>query len=479
MSLNSILGTATLALQAQQTATQTASNNIANAGTTGYSRQVVNLTPNTPLYTPSGAIGTGVLVQDISRVRNTMLDTNYRAQTSQAAAYTTQGDVLTSISNIFGEPSDTGLANTLDQFYSSWGDLANNPTSSAAQSVVQQRGAAVASQLNQFSSNLDQLSSNTLATATQQVNDINQYTTQIAALNKQIVAAESDGTTTANDLRDARDNAIDSLSQIVPVRVIGQPNGSDNVYIGGSTVVDGSSSASFALQGAAGGTLSLQLNGRSFGTQSPGGSLGANLDALNTEIPAAKSQLDTLAAGIVTSVNSIHETGWTAAGDAADGSNWDPSAGATGSNVDFFDPTKLTAGSISLSAQVASNASFIAAGDVQNATGNNDIANKIAALGNDTTTMTKYGSTTQTTSINAFYNDLVTRVGVATSNATSSATVYTTLAQQADTQRQSVSGVSTDEELVSLTKTQQAYAAAAKIITTASAMSQTLLDMIQ
>ncbi len=479
MSLNSILGTATLALQAQQTAMQTASNNIANAGTAGYSRQVVNLTPNTPLYTPSGAIGTGVLVQDISRVRNTMLDTNYWAQSSQAAGYTTQGDVLTSISSVFGEPSDTGLANTLDQFYSSWGDLANSPTSSAAQSVVQERGAAVATQLNQFSTNLDQLSANTLATANQQVSDINKYTSQIAILNKQIVAVESDGTTTANDLRDARDNALDSLSQIVPIRVIDQPNGSENVYVGGATVVDGSSSATFGLQGASGGTLALQIDGHSFGTQSPGGALGANLDAVNTEIPAAKSQLDTLAAGIVKSVNSIHETGWTAAGDAAGGSNWNASAPPTGSNVDFFDPTKLTAGTISLSAQVASNASFIAAGDVQNATGNNDIANKIAALGDDPTTMTKFGSTTQTTSINAFYNDLVTRVGVSTSNATASATVYTTLAQQADTQRQSVSGVSTDEELVSLTKTQQAYAAAAKIITTASEMSQTLLDMIQ
>lgn len=479
MSLNSVLGTAALALQAQQTAIQTASNNIANAGTAGYSRQVVDLTPNTPLYTPSGAIGTGVLVQDIARVRNTMLDANFRAQSSQAAAYTTQGDVLSSISQIFGEPSDTGLANSLDKFYSSWGDLANNPTSSAAQSVVQQRGAAVASQLNQFSSNLDQLSSNTLAATTQQVNSINQFTSQIAVLNKQIVAAESDGTTTANDLRDARDNAIDSLSQIVPVRVIAQPNGSENIYIGGSTVVDGNSSVTFALQGASGGTLSLQVNGRGFGTTSPGGALGANLNALNADIPNAKGQLDTLAAGIVKSVNSVHETGWSAAGDAAGGSNWNPSAGSTGSNIDFFDPTKLTAGTISLSSQVASNASFIAAGDVQNATGNNDIANKIAALGDDTTTMAKFGSATATTSVNAFYNDLVTRVGVATGNATSSATVYTTLAQQADTQRQSVSGVSTDEELVSLTKTQQAYAAAAKIITTASQMSQTLLDMIQ
>lgn len=476
MSINSIFSTATLALEAQQTAIQTAAHNISNANVPGYSRQVVNLQANTPLYTPAGAIGTGVVVQDISRVRDTMLDVNYRAQTSQAGTYTTQGDILTSIGQVFGEPSDTGLSNTLDQFYASWSDLSNNPTSSAAKSVVQQRGAAVATTLNQFSSNLDQLASNTLASASQQVSDINNLTSQIASINKQIVAAEAGGDT-ANDLRDMRDNAIDSLSKIVPVRVIDQANGSDTIYIGGATVVDGSDAKSFSLQGTTG-SVSLQLNGRSLTIPSPGGSLGANIAALNTDIPDAKSQLDTLAASIVNSVNAIHATGWTAAGDALGGSNWDSTAPPTGSNVDFFDPTKLTAGSISLSTQVASNASYIAAGDAQNATGNNNVATKIAALAADTTTMNKFGSTTETTSVSEFYRDLVTRVGVATSNATSSATVYTTLAQQADTQRQSTSGVSTDEELISLTKNQQAYAAAAKVITTADSMSQTLLDMI-
>jgi flagellar hook-associated protein 1 FlgK len=477
MSLNSILGTASLALQAQQTAIETAANNISNANVVGYSRQVVNLTPNTPLYTPNGAIGTGVIVQNISRIRDTMLDVNFRAQTSQASAFTTQGNVLTSIGQIYGEPSSTGLSNSLSQFYSSWSDLANNPSSSAAKSVVQQRGASVASTLNQFSSNLDQLASNTFSSANQQVNDINRYTSQIAAINRQIVAAESNGTT-ANDLRDMRDNAIDSLSKIVPVRAIDHGNGSDTIYVAGATVVDGSDSKIFSLQGG-GSSVSLQLGGRPFASQSPGGALGANMDALTKDIPDAKSQLDTLAAGIVKSVNAIHTTGWTAAGDALGGSNWNSTAPPTGSKVDFFDPTKLTAGSMSLSAAVKSNASYIAAGDVQNATGNNDIANKMAALASDTTTMTKFGSTTETTSISEFYRDLVTRTGVATSNATSSAAVYTTLAQQATTQRQSVSGVSTDEELINLTKNQQAYAAAAKVITTADSMSQTLLDMIR
>lgn len=475
MSINSIFGTATLALQAQQTAIETAAHNISNANVPGYSRQVVNLQPNSPLYTPAGAIGTGVVVQDISRIRNAMLDVNFRAQTSQAGAYSTQGNVLSSISQIFGEPSDTGLANTLSQFYSSWSDLANNPTSVAAKSVVQQRGASVAAQLNQFSNNLDQLSANTLASANQQVNDINNYANQLANINQQIVAAEADGKTTANDLRDMRDNTIDALSKLVPVRVIDQPGGASSVYIGGQTLVDGSTATPMTLTGTPG-VLAVQMNGR---TITPGGSLGANVNSLNTDIPAAKSQLDNLASAIVTSVNAVHTTGWSAAGDAAGGANWDSTNPPTGSKINFFDPTKVTAGTISLSAQVASNAAFVAAGDTQNATGNNNIANAIAQLGSTNTTILQYGSSTATTSINSYYNDLVTRVGVATGNATSSASVYSTLAQQADTQRQSTSGVATDEELINLTKNQQAYAAAAKVITTADTMAQTLLDMIR
>ncbi|HEY8312078.1 MAG TPA: flagellar basal body protein, partial [Gemmatimonadaceae bacterium] len=194
MSINSILGTGALALQAQQTAIETAAHNISNANVAGYSRQVVNLQPNTPLYTANGAIGTGVVVRDISRVRDTMLDTNYRAQSSLSSGYTTQGDILTSIGQVFGEPSSTGLSNSLDQFYASWSDLSNNPTSTAAKSVVQQRGAAVASTLNQFSNNLDQVAANALGSANQQVSDINGYTAQIASINKQIVAVEANGT---------------------------------------------------------------------------------------------------------------------------------------------------------------------------------------------------------------------------------------------------------------------------------------------
>lgn len=476
MSINSLFGSARLALQAQQIAMETASHNIANASVEGYSRQRVDMVPNTPNVTPWGTIGTGVVIKNIARVRDTLLDGTYRSQTGQASGYGMRKDLLTQISNVFGEPSDSGLSATLDQFWNAWGDLANTPTSAASQSVVQQRGADVAAQLNRFSSSLDDISASSLTRIQQNITDLNRYASQIAALNTQIVGAEAGGQT-ASDLRDQRDVAIDAMSKIAPVRAIESSSGSMSVYIGTSPMVGDATARQLTLN-QNGGQVSIGYVGRTGTIAVPGGELGAAMDVINTDIPAAKQQLDTFAAQLVQTVNSVHRTGWTAAGDAAGGANWNTATPPTGSNVDFFDPSKTTAATISLSTQVASSASFIAAGNVQNATGNNAVATQLAGLRSDMTTIAKYNAPGQT-SLGEYYRDFVTRVGVATNDADASATVYTTLANQADAQRQSISGVSTDDELISITQRQQAYAAAAKVITTATDMSQTIIDMVR
>jgi len=476
MSINSLFGSARLALHAQQIAMDTASHNIANASVEGYSRQQVDMVPNTPDLTPWGNIGTGVIVKDVTRARDTILDGTYRSQNAQANGYQTKSDLLTQISGVFGEPSDTGLSSQLDQFWSSWSDLANSPTSAAAQSVVQQRGAQVASTLNRFSSSLDDISNTSRSQIQSDVTQINQYSKQIAALNVQIVTAEAGGQQ-APDLRDQRDNAVDALSKIVPVRTVDSSSGSLSVYINNDALVGDATARQLQVTNL-NGPLTINIVGSSTNLTSPGGALGASLDAVTTDIPAAKQQLDALASQLVSKVNSIHRQGWTAAGDAAGGANWNPVNGPTGSNIDFFDPAKTTAATISLSADVASSASYIAAGNVQNGTGNNATALQMGALNSDMTTIPKYGSPGQT-SFGAYYQDFVTRLGVSTQDASNSATVYQTLAQNTDTQRQSVSGVNTDDELIQLTQRQQAYAAAAKVITTATDMSQTLIDMVR
>jgi flagellar hook-associated protein 1 FlgK len=477
MSINSLLSTARLALSAQQIAIETGAHNIANADVEGYSRQRADLAANTPLNTQWGTLGTGVIVQNISRLRDSLLDVSYRTQSANSGGFDMRSDLLTQVSGVFNEPSDTGFASTLDQFWSAWSDLANNPDDVAAKSVVQQRGAQVATTLNNYSQGLDAIAGTSREQVGNLVSDLNNFSKQIADLNRQIGAAESGGNT-ASDLRDTRDQLIDQMSAIAPVSVVEHSNGADTVYVGGATVVDGTAAQQFSLQQNGAQTV-LALNGQTIPVSNSDGKVGALLGVLNTDIPAAKSQLDQIAQQLVTTVNTIHRTGWTQAGDALGGANWDTSAPPTGSNVDFFDPTGTTAATISLSANVATNASYIAAGNVQGGTGNNTVALQLSQLRDDTSTMLQSGSTTQTASFGDYYRDIVTKLGIATDDANTSASVYDTLVQQADTRRQSVSGVSTDDELIELTKHQQSYAAAAKVVTTADQMAQSLLDMIR
>jgi len=157
MSIGSIFNMARTAMNAQQTAVQIASQNISNAETDGYSRQRVDLAASTPTVFPWGSIGTGVTIAGVSRARDALLDATFRGDSASASAAQTTSDALSQIQGIFGEPSDNGLGASLDAFWSAWGDLANDPTNSAAKSVVRQTGSTVASTLNRFARQLDSL----------------------------------------------------------------------------------------------------------------------------------------------------------------------------------------------------------------------------------------------------------------------------------------------------------------------------------
>ena len=112
---------------------QTVSHNIANAETEGYSRQRAEMVPALPQRFGYGSVGTGVEIKNIVRLRDTMLDANYRREAANAEGTGLRRDVLSQIEAVFGEPSDKALSSSLDAFWSSWSDLANNPRAAGAQ----------------------------------------------------------------------------------------------------------------------------------------------------------------------------------------------------------------------------------------------------------------------------------------------------------------------------------------------------------
>jgi flagellar hook-associated protein 1 FlgK len=452
-SLNALSNIAQSAMMAQEAAMEVIGQNIANAQTPGYSRQTLALKASTPVTTPNGVLGTGVAIQGITRSRDTLLDQQYRNQSGTASSYQERSTLLGQIQTVYGEPSTTGLANTMDSFFNSWSELASNPADASAKAVVQQSGAQLASTFNSYATQLSNLAASTQTAIAASTNQVNSITSQIGALNSQIVAASSTGAS-PNDLLDQRDTLLDQLSQLVSITVSPNKDGNDQVNIGGIEVVNGTAVKSLTLGSGIPLTITTST-GDALG--SPGGQLGAMLTVANTDLPNAQNGLNTLASSIITDVNTSHAAGWS------------PPAGT---GVDFFDssPANATAQNMRLSAAVAGDPSTIATGSTANAAGDNTIALAIAGLQN-------FSPTAPGNSFSGAYSSLVTSVANAKNASDSSSTVYQTLQQQADSQRQSVSGVNTDEELTQMINKQQAYVAAAKLIQTIQSMSTALLSI--
>jgi len=455
--IGSILSIAAGAMTAHQKAAQVTSHNIANAATEGYSRQRPLLATAPSLHTTYGSLGGGVFLADVSRLHDVFADAAYRRNTASASESRARHDVLERIEQLYGEPSDTGLAAVLDAFWSAWSDLATMPDGVAERSAVRYRGEALALHLNRLAGELVDLRLDTEQRLSDAVAQINELARQIADLNRDILAAEAAGGT-ASDLRDARDRALDRLAELADIQVVERERGDVSVIIDNATVVDGTLSRALEVR-TTGGTVVVGVAGGVATVPRPGGIVGALVRTLNEDIPSQIAQLDALAAALVQEINALHRSGTNP-------------AGVTG--VDFFDPAGVTASSIRLSAAVEADPMQIAAGsgdaDGNYQAGANDIALRIAALRDDP--LSALG-----VSAGAYYNRTVVDLGARVASAASAADAADTLAAAASARRESIRGVSLEEELMMLMRHQSAFAAAARIVSVADEMIQAVLSL--
>src|SRR5690606_38663787 len=223
-SLFGILSTARSALIAQQYASRVAGHNISNATTEGYSRQRAEMVSSTPVATPYGSIGTGVRVVDVVRARDTLLDASVRRESASAAEHRMRYELLGMVESATGEPGITGLGATLDAFWNAWSDLANDPASASARTVVRARAEALVERFRHLSDAIDQTRQFALEKAQAVVGEINDLVRAIAHVNERIVATESGGIS-APDLRDERDRLLGHLASLVDIQVIERENG--------------------------------------------------------------------------------------------------------------------------------------------------------------------------------------------------------------------------------------------------------------
>jgi flagellar hook-associated protein 1 FlgK len=453
--LSASLNIAVRAMETDQAALSTTSNNIANANTPGYSRQVVGLAEAQPLTYGGLIIGNGVQVQQVVSERNSLLQTQLDQETQQQGKYNALLGSMQQVQTLFNETSGTGLQSSLSNFFNSIQQLSNNPSSTSLRAGVLASAQTLAQNFNTSASNLISIQRNTDLSVSQSVNQVNSLTAQIAQLNGEVSQATQTGQNPGIFI-DQRDQLINQLSGLVDVSEISAGNNSLTLTTtGGASLVVGSTS--FNLSSKADPTTGFQhvySQGSDITSSIAGGALGGNIQARDSAIPSVLSSLDSLAANIGSAFNTVNKAGTDLNGNP--GGNFfvpAPAGGqgaATQMAVAITDPSQIAA---SLDGS---------AGDNSNLTAMLNLQKQTIVQGQ--------------TPIDA-YSTLVYNIGNQVSNAQSESQNSQALTQQIQNQIGSVSGVSINEEAANLVQYEQAYQAAAQVAAVINSLTATAINI--
>jgi flagellar hook-associated protein 1 len=421
------LQTALSGLLAEQQAIDVTGSNITNASTEGYSRETAVLQTAEPLHIAAlsavtgegGQLGTGVTVATITRIRNTFLDAHFRAQATALGAASTQAEELGQAQGVFNEPSSTGLASQLSTFWSSWSELAEDPSEAARIGVVS-AATQLTGTLHQLASQLQSIEGQAAAhyaALTGPSGEVSADAAQLAELNHQIKLSLQ-AHQQPNTLEDRRDLLLDKLSSLAAITVTKEADGTDTVTFGNAALplVAGSTvNWPQALTPAAGGQLGALLE-----LSSPAGALASYQAGLNE-----------VASTLATSVNAIHTA------------------------------TPFFSGATAATLAVAVTPAQVEASS-EGTSGGNNVALAIAGL--------RGGAADQR------YAALVTQLGSGVRGAKVDQETAQAVLTAVSNQRQAVSGVSLDEEMTNLISFQRGYQASARALNVMNEVLDTLIN---
>jgi flagellar hook-associated protein 1 FlgK len=451
------------ALQANQLAVEVTGQNLANSSNAAYSRQQVTLATSTPIDTPLGMQGTGVTATSIQQLRDALLDGQVRDESSVSGYWNSNQSALEDAQAQLGEflniggasGSDAqGLSDQLNGLFSSFQGLTTNPASISARQNVIDQAQSLASGLNAASQQLSSLNDALNTSVSDKVTKANQLLTQIANLNDQIAKATASGGT-ANDLTDSREQALENLAGLVNISTNTNANGTVDVSIGGTQLISGNQTLD-TLQTYDSGNGQLLVRTATGGTPLAltGGSIQGTIDARDGALKTLRDGLDTLASSLISQVNGVYSGGYDLNG---------------GTGATFF--TGTNAGTIAVNSSLQTDPSLLQAAGVSGAPGDNTVALALAKLGSQS--IASLGNK----SFTAAFGAQVGSFGNALSNANTEVANQSSVTNMLQNQRDSVSGVSLEEEMANLITFQQAYAASSKIITTVDQMLQTVISL--
>ncbi len=456
------------ALQAQQTGVEVAGQNLANINNPAYARQRVDIQTSLPTPTAVGPEGTGSQVVAIQQLRNSLLDGQIVNESSVGGYWTASQSALenaqaelgqflnTSGTTSTGSPSSSqGLSDQLTGLFNAFNSVATSPASSAQRQALVNQAQTLASSFNQASQNLGAVNDSLNTSVGNDVTSANQLLSDIAGLNKQITETETLGGGKANDLRDLRQQDLEKLGNLVNITTSSAADGSVDVSIGGTQLVSGQQTLD-TLQTYDPGNGELLVRTATSGTPLTltGGTIQGTIAARDGALQTLRTGLDTLASNLISQVNTVYQPGYDLNGN---------------SGAAFF--TGTNAATIGVNATLLTDPNAVQAAGVAGAPSDNTVALALAQLGQQS--IPALGNQT----FIGGYAKQVAGFGNALANANDQVTNFNSVNTMLAQQRDSVSGVSIEEEMASLISFQSAYQASSKIITTVDQMLQTVVAL--
>lgn len=441
-------------LQAHQLALQVTSNNMANINTPGYSRLHTVFETDFPVETGAGPIGTGVRVRQIESARDQFIELRLVQEVQNRAEQEAVFSALDQVQEVLSA-SAQGMQSDISRFFNSFSTLANDPESSGLRNAVLAAGQNLAASFNSAARQLDDVQSSVNRSIDDAVNRVNTLASNVATLNQQILVAEGVGSE-ASGLRDQRQEYLKEISELVDVQYYESTDGSFYVSVaGGHSLVSGNtvqplSAVPVGIQG----FFEVRSGSNNITNIVSGGSIAGFVQIRDRKIPDYQNDLDTLADTIINQVNTQHVLGTDVQGNAG---------------VNFFTPTPPpplpqmlptgAARNFAVNPVVAADGLLIAAGQSGEAGDNANVLD-LAALAD----LKILNANTETFAEG--FASLQFKVGTAAQSSERMLEAQNAVLVQLQNQRDSISGVSLDEEALDLMRYQRAYQAATKFIST-------------
>ena len=449
-----------------QTALQTVSHNIANKTTEGYSRQRVDTVTAVPVQEGRLQLGMGSRAAQVSRVNNPFLEKQLQKETGQMGYMDGRADSMARVEQVFNEQANKGLNQYMTDFFNSFRELSNNPESATSRTIVKEAAEALTQDFHRVDRQLGDIQKDIDLQVKDNVQEINRMTKEIASLNEQVVSVEMQGIP-ANDQRDRRDVVIKKLNEKIDIKVAEGDKGSVTISTAGNALlVSGLDCAKLEV-------ATDPDNGRSMIYARPteshppfeitdrihGGVLGGVLEVRDKVIDGLRESVDSIAFALAKEVNQAHSQGYDRTGKPAGY---------------FFNPLMTeegAAGNLVLDKDIATDATRIASAAKIGAPGDATVSNVIAKL--------QYRQVMDegTSTFDDTYNAQVGKVGVMTQNAIKGREAQANIVQQTNTLRESIAGVSLDEEATKMIEFQKTFDASARLIRTADEMFDTVLNL--